>query len=268
MSGTILDNILAVKRARVDLQKRETDLAALKENARIARQSAERHRLRSALSRKDRTSIIGEIKRASPSKGVINSAIDAAAVAKSYRNGGAAAISVLTEEDFFQGSLDDLIAVRNAADLPILRKDFVIDEFQIYESAAAGADAILLIVAALNAEILRYFLRLVQNDLGMDAIVEVHTTQELEVAAGIDADIIGVNNRSLETFEVSLDVSRQLIKNRPANTLMVAESGISTLREIDELRKLGFNGFLVGETLMRSSDIEKELRKLTTDEHG
>ena len=175
MSETFLDKIVAIKREKVERQKSETDIAALKERAFAVRQNAESHRLKTALSRKDRTNIIAEIKRASPSKGVINDTIDVAEVAKSYRDGGAAAISVLTEEDFFKGSLDDLIAVRNAVDLPILRKDFIVDEFQIYESAAAGADAILLIVAVLTAEDLRDFLRLGRDSLGMDAIVEVHT---------------------------------------------------------------------------------------------
>src|SRR5258708_15440964 len=140
MSETFLDKILTIKREKVERQKYETDIDALKEQALAVRQNAESHRLRTALSRTDRTNIIAEIKRASPSKGIINDMIDVAQVAKSCEKGGAAAISVLTEEDFFKGSLDDLIAVRNAVDLPVLRKDFVVDEFQIYESAAAGAD--------------------------------------------------------------------------------------------------------------------------------
>lgn len=259
MSGTFLDKILAIKRERVDRQKSVTDLAALKERACEVRKNAEPHRLISALRRTDRTNIIAEIKRASPSKGVINVDVDIVGVAQNYEKGGAAAISVLTEEDFFKGSLDDLIAVRNSVDLPILRKDFVVDEFQIYESASAGADVILLIVAVLTAKDLRDLLRLGRDDLGMDVIVEVHTAKELEIAADVGTDILGVNNRNLRTFDVSLDVSRQLIRNRPPNAMMIAESGLSTRAEINELKSLGFNGFLIGETLMRSENITETL---------
>src|SRR5262249_10347201 len=150
--------------------------------------------------------IIAEIKRASPSKGTINDTIDVAETAKTYKSGGACAISVLTEEQFFEGSLDDLRVARDAIDLPILRKDFIVDDFQIYEAAAAGADAILLIVAALGFENLREFQTLAR-ELGLDALVEVHTAAELEIATEIGARLIGVNNRDLRSFDVSLDIS-------------------------------------------------------------
>ncbi len=260
MSETFLDKILAIKRGRVEQLKSATDLAALKEKAFSVRREAKGHRLRAALNRRDHTNIIAEIKRASPSKGVINDKIDVAETARQYRDGGAAAISVLTEEDFFKGSLDDLVAVRNAVDLPILRKDFVVDEFQIYESAAAGADVILLIVAALAEDGLKSLLILARDELGMDVIVEVHSEDELKTAESIGADIIGVNNRNLRTFEVSLDVSRRLIGMRPSGALMITESGISTRGEIDELRSIGFDGFLIGETLMRSGNAGETLR--------
>ena len=259
MSETFLDKILAIKREKVERQKRETDIDALKEHAFAMRQNAGSHRLRAALSRADRTNIIAEIKRASPSKGIINDMIDVAEVAKSYETGGAAAISVLTEEDFFKGSIDDLIAVRHAVGLPVLRKDFVVDEFQIYESAGAGADVILLIVAVLTEEDLKDFLRLGRDILGMDVIVEVHTDDELEIAANAGADIIGVNNRDLRSFEVSLNVSRKLIVERPANGFMITESGLSTRDEIYELKSLGFDGFLIGETLMRTAKASETL---------
>ncbi|MFM9904235.1 MAG: indole-3-glycerol phosphate synthase TrpC [Pyrinomonadaceae bacterium] len=254
MSETFLDKILAIKRRKVDGQKSEADLAALKERAFAIRQNADSHWLKAVLSRSDKTNIIAEIKRASPSKGVINDKIDVVETARRYRDGGAAAISVLTEEDFFKGSLDDLIAVRDAVDLPILRKDFVVDEFQIFETAAAGADVMLLIVAALTSESLKEFLRSGRDELGMDVIVEVHTAKELETAVSAGADIIGVNNRDLRTFDISLDVSRNMIEHRPPNVLMIAESGISTREEIGELRRLGFDGFLIGETLMRTAN--------------
>ena len=180
-------------------------------------------------------------------------------MAKRYQKGGACAISVLTEEDFFKGSLDDLRTVREAVDVPLLRKDFIVDEFQIFESAAAGADAILLIVAALTLENLQNFLRLAQTELGMDALVEVHTREDLKLAKKIGANIMGVNNRDLRSFKVSLDVSRELVSGKPENTLMIAESGIASRDDILELKSLGFDGFLVGETLMRTGDPQKVL---------
>ena len=258
MSETFLDKIIAIKSEKVDRQKAATDIATLKEQAFSVRLDAEGHRLRTALSRMDRTNIIAEIKRASPSKGIINDRIDVAEMARRYREGGAAAISVLTEEDFFKGSLDDLVAVRHAVDLPILRKDFIVDEFQIFEAAAAGADVILLIVAALEETPLAD-LYCLATDLKMDVIVEIHTVFELETAARIGANIIGVNNRNLQTLEVSLDFSRQLMPFRPPGALMIAESGISTSEEIDELKSLGFDGFLIGETLMRSGNATEKL---------
>jgi indole-3-glycerol phosphate synthase len=217
--------------------------------------------LHAALEREDRTNVIAEIKRASPSKGVINDNIDVAEQARNYEQGGACAISVLTEERYFKGSLEDLRKARSVVDLPILRKDFTIDEVQIYEAAAAGADAVLLIVAALTSENLSDFQTLA-HALGMDAIVEVHSADELAVATEIEAQIIGVNNRNLKTFSVSLDVSRVLIKQRPENVLMIAESGISSREQIDELRALGFDGFLVGESLMRSGESKQTLEAL------
>lgn len=254
MNGAFLNKILAVKREKVERQKRETDLDELKARAVAVCQDSVPRRLKTALSKTDRTNIIAEIKRASPSKGLINDQIDVAAVARQYEKGGAAAISVLTEEDFFKGSLNDLIAAGKAVDLPILRKDFIVDEFQIYESAAAGADAILLIVAALDEQRLRDYLAIARNSLGMDVIVEIHTADELATAERIGADIIGVNNRDLRSFDVSLDVSRRLIELRQTDAIFISESGISTREEIEELSDLGFYSFLIGETLMRTGD--------------
>lgn len=258
MKGTILEKIIDAKRNRVEVAKRRVDVTDMARRARIIRSALRPHRLRNVLSAKG-INIIAEFKRASPSKGVINNALDPVEAAVKYQNGGACAISVLTEEDFFMGSLDDLRAIRTAVDLPILRKDFIFDEYQIYEAAEAGADAILLIVAALTHQDLKDFRKLAENDLGMDVVVEVHTPDELEIAKEVDATIIGVNNRNLKTFEVSLDISRQLIVEKPAGSLMIAESGISTKTEIIELRSLGFDGFLVGETLMRSADAKNAL---------
>jgi Indole-3-glycerol phosphate synthase len=262
MKGTILEKIIDIKRGRVRTLKQHANIPKLMADARAARAKAGEHRFRNALSDLARINLIAEFKRASPSKGVINDRLDPIPAAVSYKNGGACAISVLTEEDFFYGSLDDLRVIRDTVDLPILRKDFFIDEFQIYEAAEAGADAILLIVAVLTEGKLMNFLQLAQDGLGMDALVEVHTWSEMEMAKRIGANIIGVNNRDLKTFKVSLDVSRELIQQKPANALMIAESGISTKDEIVELRTLGFDGFLVGETLMRAGDAKETLEAL------
>lgn len=257
-----LTEIINLKKKRLGAAKNKRDFKELKDSALALRYGAENHRLRTAL-RRDKINIIAEIKRASPSKGVINDKIDVAETAQSYELGGASAISVLTEEDKFCGNLMDLKAARNAVELPILRKDFIFDEFQIYEAAESGADAVLLIAAMLDDETMRALYRLTEEDLGLDALVEVHTLEELERAKKLGAGIIGINNRDLRTFNVSLDVSRELIKHAPKESLMITESGIQEKGEIQELRQLGFDGFLIGETLMRSGNIEKELGKLT-----
>lgn len=261
MSETFLSKILASTREKVELQRRTLDFDRLKRRARSVRAQSENHRLRSALTQNDKTNIIAEIKRASPSKGLINEKIDVAETARSYEMGGACGISVLTEVQFFRGSMEDLRSVRSAVKLPILRKDFIVDEIQILEAAGVGADAILLIVAALSSETLRNFLRLIEDELGMDALVEVHTRQELEIARGVAATIIGVNNRDLHSLHVSLDVSRELIAPKPQGTLMVAESGIVSRDDILELKSFGFDGFLVGETLMRAENPRKKLEE-------
>lgn len=260
---TFLDTIIEAKRKRLDDVKSSTDTAALLQLALAARFEAEPHRFRTSLQRRDRIGIIAEIKRASPSKGVINDRIDVAERAREYESGGAAAISILTEEDFFLGSLNDIREARNATSLPILRKDFIIDEFQIYEAAEAGADAILLIAAALGDEDLKKFINVAEGELGVDVLLEVHNLDELERAKLLGAAIIGVINRNLHSFEVSLDVSRELALNKPANSLFISESGLSSVDEILELRGLGFDAFLIGETLMRSSGAADVLRTLT-----
>ena len=259
MSETFLTTIYEAKRKRVEEEKRRRDISELRPAALEVRSQSEDHRLRSAL-KHDGINIIAEIKRASPSKGVINDAIDVADAARSYQAGGAAAISVLTEEDFFKGSLDDLRKVRATTSLPILRKDFVFDEVQIYEAAEAGADAVLLIVAMLNDEELTRLRDVAESELGIDALIEVHNTDELQRVAAIGATLIGVNNRDLHSFKISLDVSRELIKYKPNNALIITESGITSRHEIEELRSLGFDGFLIGETLMRTNDASGKLK--------
>ena len=259
-----LNEIIELKKKRLANAKAKISLADLREKAFAVREKSEPHRLQKAL-RENQTNIIAEIKRASPSKGVINDKIDVTETAQNYETGGACAISVLTEEDKFLGSLKDLTAARNTVDLPILRKDFIFDEFQIYESAAFGADVILLIAAMLDDENLAGLYRLAETDLNLDVLIEVHTLEELERVKKTGAKIIGINNRDLHSFKVSLDVSRELLKRAPKDSLMIAESGIRTKEEILELRNLGFSGFLIGETLMRSRNTAKELKKLTAE---
>jgi indole-3-glycerol phosphate synthase len=259
---TFLDKIITAKREGVSRQLRGNDIDVMREMAKRRRKSTKAHRFRDALSRSDRTNIVAEIKRASPSKGAINDRINVDSIAKDYASGGAAAISVLTEPDYFKGSLEDMRDVRAAVGLPILRKDFIVDEFQIYESAAFGADAILLIVAALTDDELERLLLVAREELHMDAIVEAHTPDELTRGEFVGADIIGVNNRDLYSLDVSLDTSRELIKLRPPEVLMIAESGITNRDELDELRGLGYDGFLIGESLMRATDTVGKLREL------
>ncbi len=258
-----LTEIIELKRKRLAIAKANCDFDELKRAAIARCATAKNHCLRENLQR-DQINIIAEIKRASPSKGVINDKIDVAEVARNYEKGGACAISVLTEEDKFKGFLEDLKTARNTVSLPILRKDFIYDEFQIYEAAEAGADVILLIAAMLDDEKLLELHDLAEQDLGLDALVEVHTLEELERVKKIGAKIIGVNNRDLQSFVVSLDVSRELIKHAPETALMITESGLSTKEEITELRELGFAGFLIGETLMRSGNVAEDLKGLTT----
>ena len=262
--NNFLNEILVLKLERIKKAKISLDFDELKRAAVAKRVTVKPHRLRENLQR-GQINIIAEIKRASPSKGVINDKIDVAEVARSYESGGACAISVLTEEDKFCGSLEDLKAARKAVRTPILRKDFIFDEFQIYEAAEAGADVILLIAAMLDDSQLLQLHDLAENKLGLDALVEVHTLEELERVKRMNAKIIGINNRDLNTFKVSLDVSRELIKHAPSDVLLITESGLSTKDEIAELRELGFAGFLIGETLMRSGNVAKDLKKLATN---
>jgi indole-3-glycerol phosphate synthase len=206
--------------------------------------------------------VIAEIKKASPSKGLIAARFDPPALAASYERGGAAALSVLTDTRFFQGSLADLQAARAAVRLPALRKDFTVEEYHVAEAAAHGADAILLIVAIHTAESLRR-LREYAAGFGLAALVEVHDEAELAVAVNSGADIIGVNNRNLRTFEVSLDTSLRLAERMPSGVVLVSESGIESAAHIRLLRDAGYHAFLIGEHLMRAPDPAAALQALT-----
>ena len=210
--------------------------------------------------RADGINIIAEFKRRSPSKGMIREGANPVEMARAYEAGGAVAMSVLTEEDYFAGSLDDLRQVKSTVDLPVLRKDFIVDEYQVYESAAAGADAILLIVAALDDESLARLRRLAEDELQMDALVEVHTSDEMNRAVACGAKLIGVNNRDLRTFEVSLETSLSLSREAPSEVLLISESGLNNSADLRRLYDAGYRGFLIGETLMRAEDPAQALR--------
>lgn len=205
--------------------------------------------------------IIAEIKKASPSKGVLSANFDPTASARDYQRGGAAALSVLTDQPFFQGSLDHLRAAREACAIPVLRKDFTIHRAQIAEAGAAGADAILLIAAILSDSELRDF-REYAESLQLAALVEVHDEEELDRAIGSGARILGVNNRDLHTFEVHLETSLRLAAKIPADAVRVSESGIHTAGDIARLRAAGYQAFLVGEHLMKSGDPARALQEL------
>ena len=205
--------------------------------------------------------VIAEIKKASPSKGVLREDFDPAAIAASYAAGGAACLSVLTDVDFFQGADDYLRQARAACTLPVLRKDFTIDPYQVYEARALGADCILLIVAALDDARLSELLALA-GELGMDALVEVHDADELKRALHTPASLIGVNNRNLRTFETSLDTTLDLLSQMPDDRLLVTESGIHSRDDVQRMRDHGVHAFLVGEAFMKAEDPGKKLREL------
>lgn len=205
--------------------------------------------------------VIAEIKKASPSKGVIREDFDPAQIARSYAKGGAACVSVLTDRDFFQGHDDYLLAARDACSLPVLRKEFIIDSYQVFEARVLGADCILLIVAALDDDALTKLYAL-SGELGMDTLVEVHDQSELERAMRLDLDMIGINNRNLHTFETQLSTTLDLLDQIPGDCLVVTESGIHSSEDVKLMRDHGVNSFLVGEAFMRAHEPGSELRAL------
>jgi indole-3-glycerol phosphate synthase len=247
-----------VARKREELAAPRTPLQTLEKRADLA--LAWRRDFRAGL-RKRQPAIIAEMKKASPSRGVLSHSFDPAWLAREYELGGAAALSVLTDQSFFQGSLADLRVAREAAALPVLRKDFTVDEYHVVEAAAHGADAILLIAAILDDRQLRE-LRELAARYRMAALVEVHTEAELERALAASADLIGVNNRDLKTFEVAIETALRLAPKIPAGVVKVAESGIHSAADIRRLRDAGFDAFLVGEHLMHSAKPSEALRGL------
>jgi indole-3-glycerol phosphate synthase len=257
---TILDEILAHKRVELAEAKRQCDPSVMAEKAR--RSPHVLRGLAASLRTTPGVAVIAEVKRRSPSKGLIRPDFDPVAIARTYAEAGAAAISVLTDERFFGGSLAFLAEIRAAVDRPLLRKDFILDPYQIDEARVAGADAVLLIVAALSREALRE-LHAHARSLGLDVLVEVHDEAEWEVARAIGAELIGVNNRDLRTFEVDLATTERIAaRARGTDVLLVAESGIASTEDIERLTRVGARGFLVGESLMRQPDPGKALEAL------
>lgn len=254
---TLLDRIVAHKRS--ELASFRHSLADLE---RLATVKLETRRDFASALRRPRPSIIAELKKASPSKGLIAAEYAPSTIAIAYQQGGAAALSVLTDREFFQGTLEDLQTARAASSLPVLRKDFTIDARQILEAAAHGADAILLIAAILSDAELRNFEERTQ-DLGLAALVEVHDETELKRAIDAGALLIGVNNRDLHTFEVRLETSLRLAELMPPGVTRVAESGIQSADDVRRLWDAGYNAFLVGEHLMTSPDPAAAVRNLT-----
>jgi indole-3-glycerol phosphate synthase len=254
-----LDTIVAAARQGVSLSRRSADLDALE---RAAAQHTPRG-FRKQLHRisQNGIAIIAELKKASPSKGLIRADFRPAELAKELQRAGAAALSVLTDEQFFQGSLANLREVSAASTLPCLRKDFIVDEFQIVEARANGADAILLIVAALEQSDLRSLAQSARNH-GLDVLCEAHDELELQRALDTGCDLIGINSRNLRTFEVDLSTPFRLVEKMPARCLRVAESGIRSGADIASLRAAGYDAFLIGESLMRAENPGEALKKL------
>lgn len=256
---SVLDRIIAYKRDEVVARK--TARAREDIDAAIRKQTQPRGFGKALRGRSDGKALIAEIKKASPSKGLIRGDFDPPALAKAYEAGGAACLSVLTDAPSFQGHEDFLVAARAACALPVLRKDFMVDEWQIAESRAIGADAILIIMAAVD-NALASDLQDAADAYGMDALVEVHDEAEMERALWLGAKLIGVNNRSLATFETDLGITERLAKLMPDGALLVSESGISTPQDIALLQGVGARAFLVGESLMRQADVAAATRAL------
>jgi indole-3-glycerol phosphate synthase len=254
---TFLDTV--VERTQADLAARKRAVPADELRSRL--EPARRGRPFSEALITEGISLIAEMKRASPSRGPIRPDASVRDIVTAYQAAGARAVSVLTEPAYFGGSLDDLVEARASCDLPLLRKDFVVDEYQVLEARAAGADAVLLIVAALGAERL-VELMAATSDLGMDSLVEVHDEEEVEVAVEAGAEVLGVNNRDLHSLEVDLDTTFRLLADVPAGTVVVAESGITRPEDVESLERAGVDAILVGEALMRADDPVRAVREL------
>ncbi|GLS25609.1 indole-3-glycerol phosphate synthase TrpC [Marinibactrum halimedae] len=258
---TVLRKIVDRKWQEIEERKHRVSVEALK--VKMAEQETPRGFVNAISDRiaEGRAAVIAEVKKASPSKGVIREDFDPVAIAQSYEKGGAACLSVLTDVDFFQGGDEYLINARKAVSLPVIRKDFIIDEYQIYEARAIGADCILLIVACLSPEKLASLNHLA-TELGMDVLVEVHNGEELQHALALPNRLIGINNRNLHTFEVTLDTTFDLLSQIPEEKIIVTESGIHTTDDIAAMRGHNVHSFLVGEAFMRADDPGSRLAEM------
>jgi indole-3-glycerol phosphate synthase len=254
-----------VEAARAGVQRRSAQVA-LEDLERRLGERPEQRPFGEALSRPG-LSLVAEFKRRSPSAGQIRDGAAPAEIARAYEEGGAAALSVLTDEAHFGGTLADLTEARAACELPVLQKDFVVDRYQLYEAAIAGADAVLLIVAALDAEDLSV-LHSEARGLDLDCLVEVHEESELERALTVDAEVIGINNRDLDDFSVDVQTTFELITDVPAGKTVVSESGISDRSTLEELERVGVDAVLIGEALMRADDPAAKVKELTADEES
>ncbi len=257
LAKTVLDDIIALRHRRIKEAQARVPLSALEQ---AAEKRSDYRDFARAISGEN-LRVIAELKRASPSRGMLCQEYKPREIARGYESAEASALSVLTEKDFFGGSLEDLQAARGAVRLPVLRKDFILDPYQVYESVAAGADALLLIVAALSAAELRNLLGLCAR-LGIAALVEVHTAAELDRALAAEARIIGVNNRNLRSLDVNLETSFRLRPKIPPRCLAVSESGIKTPADLRRLSEAGFNAVLIGERFMTEADPGKALADL------
>lgn len=251
---SVLEKIIAYKREEVAARKRERPWGKIEAEAEGAIENGTRHFHDALEKTTDRPALIAEIKKASPSRGIIRPDFDLPSLARAYAQGGAACLSVLTDAPSFQGHEDFLIAARRACPLPVLRKDFMIDPWQVFESRAIGADAILIIMAAVDDKLAEDIFA-AAIELEMDALVEVHDEREMERALALEARLIGVNNRSLATFHTDLEVTERLSLRVPRDVLLVSESGIFTHDDIVRLQRTGARAFLVGESLMRQEDV-------------
>ena len=254
----ILDTIIAHKQKELAIEQEQVPLAKLEDQISSLPPTRD---FRGAITGRGTVKLIAEVKKKSPSKGIIREDFHPVSIAEAYVKNGAAAISVLTDKHFFAGELDYLRAIRDTVDVPLLRKDFTIDPYHIYQARVAGADAILLIVAALTVSQLRTFME-VAAALALACLVEVHTREELAIALDVEAQIIGINNRDLRTFHTDIATTFQLCEAIPADRVVVSESGIYAREDVMKLQEAGIHAMLVGESLMRSPDIGEQVRRL------
>jgi len=259
---TILDTILEYKKTEVENQKKACSQEELINKCQNLPETKSFLSTLKKNKENNKISLIAEVKKASPSKGVIKADFKPVEIAEIYQKAGASAISVLTDENFFQGSIQYLKDIKKIVEIPILRKDFIIDEYQIYQTREMGADIILLIASALEKSQLKDFYN-ISKELGLDVLFEVHDKKEFDFALDINADIIGINNRNLKTFEISLNHTVDLIKDiKINNEYIISESGIDNFQDVTFLKAYGVDGILVGESLIKSNDIEKSVLDL------